>query len=463
MNTKNIDKGTEEELKRREYILNGSPYRVIFSIALPLVFYSSMSQIFQFVDTLIAANIGSSVIATVSFISQIQSMLTAITSGLAVGGGILISRCFGAGLMEDVRERISTLFFLSLGIGVAILACVIPGAYPFLKLLGMPKDLLKDGTIYFILDMIGLLFLFINTIYLSIEKSRGNTKKIMFYNLGVLVIKTSMNILLVYGFKGGMFVLPVATITAQGFLTIISIINLTSKKNPFRISIRACTFNKKFLSPLSALSIPVFLEKFVFSFGKVLVNSMCGSYGSSVVGALGVSNRLGGLSTNPPSGFQEAESSLISQNLGAGNRKRALGIFYRVFIINLIFSTVVFIITGVYKEFIINLFAKGDPVFANQIDKIYGYERLDAILVSMNTSVMGLLYGFGKTKISMILNMVRLFVYRIPSLYILMHMNIGIEAVGIAMLISNCLTGLTSAIVAIVFIKKLPQSNDKLF
>ena len=451
----------EKELERRDFILNANPYRVIFSIALPLVFYSSLSQIFQFIDTLIAANMSSSVISTVSFISQIHSMLTALTSGLALGGGIIISRSFGSGDMRAVREKISTLFFLVLFIGGAILALVVPFAEPFLRFMRMPADLLKEGVPYFILEMIGLIFLFINTVYISIEKSRGNTKKIFLYNMCVLSIKTSMNIFFVKVLHGNMFMLPISTICAQGFLTIIALINLTSKKNPFQISIKACRFKKDFLFPLTSLALPVFLEKFVFSFGKVLVNSMCAFYGSTVVGALGVSNRLGGLSTNPPSGFQEAETAIISQNLGAKNVKRALGAFYRVFLINLVLSCVIFILTGVFKEQIIELFAKGDPVFADEVRKIYSYERLDAILVSMNTSVMGLLYGFGKTKISMVRNMVRLFIYRIPSLFIMMHLNIGLEAVGIAMLISNSLTGLTSAIVAVVFIRKLLKKEKK--
>ncbi|MBQ3825152.1 MAG: MATE family efflux transporter [Spirochaetaceae bacterium] len=456
---KTNESSIQKELLRREFILSAEPYRVIFSIALPLVFYSSMSQIFQFVDTLIAANMSANVISTVSFISQIHSMLTAIASGLAVGGGIIISRSFGAGDMQAVRERISTLFFLVLAIGGGILALVIPLAYPFLRLMRMPEDLLKDGVPYFILEMIGLISLFINTMYLAIEKSRGNTKKIMAYNMGVLFIKTAMNIVLVYGVKGNMFVLPIATIAAQGFLTAIAMINLLSKKNPFQVSLKSCRFRRDFLAPLSSLSVPVFLEKFVFSFGKVLVNSMCAHYGSTVVGALGVSNRLGGLSTNPPSGFEEAESSIISQNVGAQNVKRALGVFYRTFAINLVLSFIIFVLTGIFKDTIITLFAKGDHVFADEVSKIYGYERLDAILVSMNTSVMGLLYGFGKTRISMVLNMVRLFVFRIPSLFIMMHLNIGIEAVGIAMLISNSLTGITSALVAVFFVRKLLKTS----
>ena len=82
------------------------------------------------------------------------------------------------------------------------------------------------------------------------------------------------------------------------------------------------------------------------------------------------------------------------------------------------------------------------------------------MLVSINASVMGLLYGFGKTRISMILNVVRLFVYRIPPLFLLMHFtNIGIPAVGIAMLISNGMVGITSGIVAIWFIRKIKNGT----
>jgi len=183
---------------------------------------------------------------------------------------------------------------------------------------------------------------------------------------------------------------------------------------------------------------------------------MCASLGSTVVGALGVSNRIGGLSTNPLSGFQEAESALISQNIGNKNFNRALGIFYRTLIINLSFALIFFVLTGIFKDTIINLFAKGNASFAAEIDKIYTYERLDTILISINTSVMGLLYGFGKTRVSMILNLMRLFCYRIPPLYLLMTLtHIGTPAAGMAMLISNGLTGITAGIVAYFFIKKV--------
>ena len=106
------------------------------------------------------------------------------------------------------------------------------------------------------------------------------------------------------------------------------------------------------------------------------------------------------------------------------------------------------------------LFAKGDASFAAEIDAIYTYECWDSVLISINASVMGLLYGFGKTRVSMVLNLVRLFVYRIPPLFILLRFtNIGIPAVGIAMLVSNGMVGITSGIVAIIFIRKIKQGK----
>lgn len=450
----------EKELERRKNILEGNEWRVIFSISMPIVIYNSLSQLFQFVDTLIAATMGPTVVSIVSFISQISVMLAAIGSGLGVGGGIIIARHFGAGNMEMVRKRISSILFLTFSIAALMLVALIPFAKQFLKLLNMPQELFDGGTKYFIIEITGLIFLFINTIYFSIEKSRGSTKTYMWCNILFIALKTSLNFLFVFILKGGMLMLPLATLISNGVITIIALLTLTSKKNPFKISLKSCSFDKPFLKTLTGLSLPIFLEKFIFAFGKVIVNSMCAFYGSSVIGALGVSNRLGGLSTQPPGGFQEGETALISQNLGNKNLRRALSIFYKVFLINLVFSLICFIITGIFQDPLVTLFAKDDVAFAASIAKIYYYERLDTILIAVNTSVMGLLYGFGKTKIALYINMVRLFIYRIPTLYFFIHFtNLGIEAVGIAMLVSNGLVGITSGAIAIPLIIKIKKQH----
>ena len=64
--------------------------------------------------------------------------------------------------------------------------------------------------------------------------------------------------------------------------------------------------------PMITQSIPVVAEKALFAFGKTVVNSISTVYGATMVGALGVSNNLGGITTNPQNGFQEGASAIIS-------------------------------------------------------------------------------------------------------------------------------------------------------
>ena len=55
--------------------------------------------------------------------------------------------------------------------------------------------------------------------------------------------------------------------------------------------------DRLFIKKLFGISLPVMAEKFAFSTGKVVVNSVGVDYGTQTVGALGVSNSISALST----------------------------------------------------------------------------------------------------------------------------------------------------------------------
>ena len=88
--------------------------------------------------------------------------------------------------------------------------------------------------------------------------------------------------------------------------------------NAFGFSLKAISFRREVVKPMLFLSFPVIAEKIAFSLGKVVVNSMSAVYGSWTVGALGISNSIGGITTMPQNGFQEGGAAIISQNLGGG-------------------------------------------------------------------------------------------------------------------------------------------------
>jgi Na+-driven multidrug efflux pump len=183
---------------------------------------------------------------------------------------------------------------------------------------------------------------------------------------------------------------------------------------------------------------------------------MAAPYGSLIVGALGVSHRLGGCATTPPQGVQEAESTLISQNVGACNKKRAISFFFKTALVIMTMGVFFLILMFNCKEILINLFAKGNKDFAFEISKIYHYEIWGSIFLAAGTTIQGMLYGFGFTRLAMILNIIRLFGYRIPTLWYIQNMtNLGSEGVGLTMFISNALYGITTIITSIFVTRKL--------
>ena len=77
------------------------------------------------------------------------------------------------------------------------------------------------------------------------------------------------------------------------------------------------------------------------------------------------------------------------------------------------------------------------------ICSIYRMEALGAIPLGANAAVMALLYGFGKTKVTLLINFSRVFVFRIPVLWALQTFTtLGDVSLGIVMAVSNISTGL---------------------
>lgn len=453
-----ITKLTDHE--RRELILTGNLWRVVLMISLPLALYNSFNQLFGIFDTMIAAQLGADSVSAIAYLNQIQIMMNSFGGAIAVGGSIIIARHIGAGALDAARKTISTLFALALVIGLIILTVMVPFAEEILRLSGAPEELIVVGLNYFRVEIVMIVIMFINSVFIAIEKAKGKTQSLFLLNVCVMILKLSLTLFFVNVLGYGVTMMAVASLIAHGVITLYAIRVLFDKKTDLKFSFKEISLSKVIIKPVFGLSLPIFFEKFLFSFGKVIVNAMSAGYGSNVVGALGISNTLGGIVTSPTNGIGDGAASVISQNVGNKNTKRALEAFKITFIINMIIGTVGFILMTLFMDWIIGFYAGGNLSFAREIHNIYYYERIAAITLAMSSSVMGLLYGFGFTRFALYLSMLRLFAFRIPTLYFMMHFtNLGSESVGIAMMVSNGLVGFASLIAAWIIIKRIKNGD----
>jgi len=443
----------------REFVLGADMWRVIFTISLPLAAYQGLMQIFKMLDTMMAAHIGTDAVSSVAYISQIGFVISAIGGGLAIGAGMKISEAYGAGNYELVKKRVSSVCFLCLLISIPVLL-VIPFTPQFLRVNGTPEELIEASGQYFSVELVNIAVNFFNTVYIAIERARGNTKLIMWINVVYLVVKTVLTAVFVYVLNGTVVMIAFATLAANLAMFIIAAVNMLKKDSIFAFSPKRISLRKAVVLPVIKTSYPAVTEKAAFAYGKLIVNKMSTDYGTSVVGALGVSNNLGGITTNLQNGFQEGGASVISQNIGAGNIGRALDAFKKTLIINIALGVVVMSLTLIFLDPLSSLFAGKDEDFRLLIKEVYGYEALGAVTLGINAAVMALLYGFGYTKLTLVLNILRVFVFRIPVLWFLQSFtDIGSASVGIVMMVSNISVGICAAIAGFIVIKHIRRRS----
>ena len=446
---------SEKDRKRREFILTGNPMAVVLKITLPLMAMSAFTYLSGIIDTIVVSQSDNNALSSVVMISQIN-LFTALGGGFSTGSSIIVSRLIGRGEYEKAKKVANTtmtLFFLSaLGI-IAVLEIFASG---ILHIAGLTDELINLGLGYFRVSMF-------NSVFLGLEKARGATVNILFVNIMSMSIKLACTVIFVSMLNLGTTMVAGATLLADFSVSVYAAVNLIRKNFLFHYSPKNTMFTKDYFKPLCSLSIPVFLGKFVFSMGKVLVNSMAMTYGDEAPGALGVSNNISGSVTSITNCTEDAESSVVSYNLSEKHYSRMIRLFFCTLIINLVLSSIGFVLLTVFGEPLSAFFANGSPEKAQLINKIFSYERIGIIALGVNSAVNGLIYGIGWTKLSMVCNLSRLFVFRIPTMLIMINCfpEIGAESLGIAMLISNVGIGLMSVVIGIVCLINIKNHKTK--
>lgn len=461
-------KVTAKELAKRDFILHGNLWKVVFVIAFPLFIFSFLSYIYSIIDTIMSAGISKAAVNAVGALTQANNMISAIGGGLSAGGSILIAREIGKNNYDKARRLSTSLFAYTILIGGITCAIVLSLATPILRGLNISEESIAVGFNYFIVSVISSTVIMINTVYMGVEKARGSTLPISLLNVGVVLVKVSLNMLFLYGLHlTDMMFVSLSTLIANLCLLVFVICRLASRKYLFHFRFKDIDFSGKLFGKTTAMSFPIFLGKFIFSLGKVVINALAGNYENpDVIGALGVSNNMGGSVTNPISSIEDSTSSVISQNLGAKQVDRAIKTFYVGLVYALGIASVGVIIVSVFIHPITLFFARnaGSPeeveAFAKEIEQVFVYERLGIITLAINSAVLGMLYGFGYTSLASAINIARVFVFRVP-IFLILEYGVkdtngnpldGFTVSGLSMGISNILIGVVAIVVAVCVI-----------
>ncbi len=431
---------------RRTFILEGGIYRVILTLALPIMFNNFIQTVYNVTDTYFVSKLGGTEVAAISLVWPAIFLLISLNTGINMAGGAIISQYFGGGKYRKSRMLGGQLVWFALTFSCLIGLAGYLSSEPLVYAMGGRGRLLQEAVDYFKIISLGTPLTSFSLAFTSIRQGQGDTTTPMVLS----VISVGINIILdpIFIFVLGMGVrgAAIATLLSRAILCAIAFYLLFIKRDFMRLRLRNMVPSRSMLMEIVRRGIPLSIGSSTTAFGFMVLNAFVVKYGDGVMAAFGIGNRITSIIFMPAMGIGGAVSTVAGQNLGGGRVHRIREAFQKSIWIVTLISIPGTIFMWINAHRFVRFFVQ-DPQIMEMGE--YYLKLISLTIICMGTFqiVVGIFQGISQSKKAMALNMIRLWGLRIPMIILFTMVSVwGEKSIWYAMVVSNFLgTGIAVA------------------
>ena len=379
----------------------GRIWPVLLLFTLPLLLENTLQLLYYTADSVIVGQyVGMSALAAVGATTHICGMLVRFFNGTATGAGVVISRAFGAGDREKLREAVSTTILLT-AIGCVLLTVFGVGLSAwFLRITSAPPDVFTDANVYLTIYFGGISGLLFYNVGGAILRAMGDTQRPFIFLIVCSVLNIGLDLLFVRAFGWGIAGVAWATILAQAlsaFLVMKAVAQSTGAFSHLRM-------NRKLAGDILRIGLPFGIQMAIVAFSNVFVQGYINVFGTAYIAGWGVYMKLDQYMMLPIQSMGQAVTVFAGQNIGAGKYDRAKSGTSTALMMMLAVSSGVAFTLYVYAPFLGSLFSpdaqviKYGSLFIRMCTPI-------AVVTCFNQILAGYLRGDGESRMPMIITL----------------------------------------------------------
>lgn len=296
---------------------------------------NALQVLYSTIDMLIVGKyVGTAGLSAVSQSSQIVNFATMVCLGFSNAGQVMLSQAMGAKKRKEMNDVIGTLFVFVALISVLFSAVILLGRGLILDLMNIPAESYDMAMDYLVICAAGLIFTAGYNMVSAVLRGMGDAKR-PFLFIGIASVVNLVLDILFTGFWGwGVAGAAWATIIGQAVSFVFSLFYLFRRREEFGFDFKKESFilNKKYVGMITSLGTPMAIQSGFINISMLFVNAMINSAGVVASATFGVGVRIDDIVNKISQGIQYAAMPMISQNIGAGQQKRAKQIVYRAWI-----------------------------------------------------------------------------------------------------------------------------------
>ena len=389
--------------QRTQALTSGSIPGSILRFALPLFLGQTLQQFYNMADAWVIGNFAeNSAFAAVSSGGNLTFLIIGFFSGIGVGGGVVISRYFGARDKSSTQRAIHADFLFGL---IASTVATVAGLtlVPWLlTLMNTPADVLPYSLQYFRVYFGGVTTIILYNICMSIMQAQGDSVRPLYYLFISSVANVVLDLLFVAVFHWGVTGAAIATVIAQGLSVVLCLVRMCRESEEhLRLDFRKLYWDKEMMRRIIRQGLPTGVQNAVISLGNVVIQSNINSFGASAMSGQGAYSKIEGFAFLSVTSMSMTLPTFVSQNLGAGNVPRAKkGALFGT-LTTMVAAEITGVLMYIFIPQLLRLFISDPEAIA------YGiiHARVDTLfycLLALAHCAAGVLRGCGKSTVPMI-------------------------------------------------------------
>ena len=216
--------------KTKEKTVNlteGSVAGGLWAFTLPLMLGQLLQQLYNVADAWVIGNYADNAsFAAVSAGGSLTFLVVGFFNGISIGGGVVISRYFGAEDHQNVSKAIHTNVLF--GVAASILATIVTVIFTPAILVWMqtPENVLPYSITYFRIYFAGISMIILYNIFMAIMRAVGDSVHPLYYLCISSVVNVILDLVLVAGMHMGVTGAALATVVSQGLSAILCLIRM---------------------------------------------------------------------------------------------------------------------------------------------------------------------------------------------------------------------------------------------
>ena len=302
----------------------GSIPKQILLFSLPLMFGNIFQMLYNTVDVIVVGNfVGKEALAAVGSTTMIINMLVFFFNGFSVGAGVVIGHYFGAKDEKQLHIAVETTMTLTFIFCVLFTIIGITTVKPMLRFMATPEDVFPDAVTYLVIYFAGITGLLIYNMGSGILRAVGNTSLPLFFLILTSVLNIILDLFFVIVLHMGIAGVAYATIISQFISAILTLVLLTRTKEVYRLVWKDLSLDGPTMRRIFTVALPAGIQSVITAFSNIFVQSYINYFGSSAMAGWSCYNKLDTFIMLPMQSMAMAATTFVSQNIGAGQKKRA--------------------------------------------------------------------------------------------------------------------------------------------